>query len=140
MAVHGKLRKIDPEKLRTGITTALETTGILLEGEVIAQANENVDTGRHKGSITWKTKQRGSSGKKPAGGEDEITAPKDSYAVHIGSAVEYAPHLEYGHRTPSGGFIGPYPHFRNAMDANKKRVTNLFHKTFQDVIEKAGTC
>ena len=55
----GGFRKLDPAVLGTAIERSLDTVGIMLEGEVISRANENVDTGRQlhfhrKCGILWK--------------------------------------------------------------------------------------
>ena len=58
VAVSGGFRKLDSEKLAAAIERSLDTVGIMLEGEVISRANENVDTGRQlhfhrKCGILW---------------------------------------------------------------------------------------
>lgn len=136
MAVHvsGGFRKLEPEKLASSMQKSLDAVGILLEGEVISRANENVDTGRHKGSITWKTVDHGSSMQNSAKSEDEQSNPTERFEVHVGTAVHYAPHLEYGHKTKGGGHTKAYPHFRSAFDANKARAVKLFHKCYSKFI------
>jgi hypothetical protein len=134
VTVSGGLPKLDPEKLASAMHRSLDAVGILIEGDVISRANENVDTGRHKGSITWKTVRSGSSMEGQAKPEDQQSSPTDAFEVHIGTAVHYAPHLEYGHKTKGGGQTKAYPHFRHALQANKKRAVKVFHKYFTKFI------
>jgi hypothetical protein len=137
----GGFRELDPKLMEQAIDRSLTTVGILLEGEVIARANENVDTGRHKGSITWKVKGGGSEIAPDSTGqvkpEDEQSAPAAEHEVHVGTAVHYAPHLEYGHQVPGGGKAKAYPHFRSAFDENQKRVKHLFSKALKGFIQHA---
>jgi hypothetical protein len=134
VTVSGGLRKLDPEKLASAMHRSLDAVGILIEGDVISRANENVDTGRHKGSITWKTVRSGSSMEGQAKPEDQQSNPTERFEVHVGTAVHYAPHLEYGHKTKGGGHTKAYPHFRSAFDANKARAVKIFHKYFNKFI------
>lgn len=142
VSTSGGFRQLDPKLLREAQENSLSTVGILLEGEVISRANENVDTGRHKGSVTWKTVSAGSDIQPDSSGKvwpgDEQSEPQGPDEVHIGTNVEYAPHLEYGHRTKGGGFVPAYPHFRRAFDENKQRVSDLFTKAFRSFV-KHGT-
>ena len=145
MSVHttGGFRHLDPKLMEKAIDHGLKNAGILLEGEVIARANENVDTGRHKGSITWKVKHEGSDATPDSTGhvrtEDEQSSPAAEHEVHVGTAVEYAPHLEYGHEVPGGGSVRAYPHFRSAFDENQGRVKELFFKAFRRFVRRAKT-
>jgi hypothetical protein len=134
VTVSGGLRKLEPEKLASSMQKSLDAVGILLEGEVISRANENVDTGRHKGSVTWRTKRSGTAIQHPATEEDKQSDPTERFEVHVGTAVHYAPHLEYGHKTKGGGHTKAYPHFRSAFDANKARAVKIFHKYFNKFI------
>lgn len=74
--------------------------------EVIGQQAQNyatlqlypghgVDTGRLRGSI------------------DHAQVDDDTEA--IGTNVEYAPYIEFGHRTPYGGFVAPIPFLKPAV-------------------------
>lgn len=139
--VSGGFRKLDPNQLKTAMDRSLTTVGILLEGEVISRANENVKTGRHKGSITWQKASEGSDIRADRHGklwpEDEQTSPTERDEVHVGTAVHYAPHLEYGHKTRNGGFVQAYPHFRKAFDENIGRVRNLFQTSFRSFVKRA---
>jgi hypothetical protein len=137
VAVSGGFRELDPKKLTSAIERSLDTVGILLEGEVISRANENVDTGRHKGSITWKTQKSGSGMTEAAKSEDMQSAPTDQYEVHIGTAVHYAPHLEYGHKKKGGGSTQAYPHFRSAFDENLGKVKQLFSAALSKFVGKS---
>ena len=166
VTVSGGFRQLDPKQLQKAIDQSLKTAGIMLEGEVASRANENVDTGRHKGSITWATSKQGSQPKPDNQGKvhasDKQSKPLGSTEVHIGSAVEYAQDLEYGTsphviKAKNGKYLTwkgadgqfhskeqvnhpgtrAYPHFRNAFDENRKRVTELFHKKFKEFIQRA---
>lgn len=138
--VSGGFRQLKPEILEQAIDRSLTTVGILLEGEVVSRANENVDTGRHKGSVTWQVKSGGSelhpSGNGTIHPEDKQSSPNAEHEVHVGTAVHYAPHLEYGHRTKGGGFVPAYPHFRKAFDENLGKVKEVFQKSFSAFIKR----
>lgn len=166
VTVSGGFRELDPKKLQKAVDLSLKTAGIMLEGDVVSRANENVDTGRHKGSITWETTKQGSALRPDSKGkvhsEDKQSKPLSSQEVHIGSAVEYAQHLEYGTgphvikakngkyltwKGPDGRFhskeqvnhpgTAAYPHFRKAFDENRKRLTELFHTKLKEFIQRA---
>lgn len=137
MTISGGFRELDPKKLATAVERSLDTVGIMLEGEVITRANENVDTGRHKGSITWKTLKSGSDMAEAAKSEDMQSAPTEQYEVHVGTAVHYAPHLEYGHKKKGGGYTQSYPHFRSAFDENLGKVKQLFSAALSKFVGKS---
>lgn len=65
---------------------------IALSAQTSIAYNTPVDTGNLKRSWT-------------------ISEPKHingEWTIEVGSNLEYAPHLEYGHKTPSGGFVQGY--------------------------------
>lgn len=44
--------------------------------------------------------------------------------VHVGTNVEYAPPIEFGHRTKSGSHVSARPFLRPALDSLNQRVVN----------------
>lgn len=82
------------------IARAFDIIGGKAEGYV--KALTPVDTGRLRGSITYKTKRKGSSPESPATSGDGVQGRVKDAEVIIGTNVEYAPYIEFGAqgRTP----------------------------------------
>jgi HK97 gp10 family phage protein len=116
-----------PEKLEKAIEVALQSIGILMEGTAAQLAA--VDTGRLRGSITWATslKQDRVRGKAKYG--DRVDRPNRSRVVHIGTNVEYAPHVEYGTRRMSA-----QPFLRPAFDTHRGDVKTIFDDTIKRMV------
>lgn len=73
--------------------TAYEV-GLVVES--IAKSLSAIKTGRLKGSITTQSRDKGTRPDSPATGNDVIEKPGDNNEVLVGTAVEYAPYIEYG--------------------------------------------
>ena len=124
----------------------LEIIGKKISGDAISETP--IDTGRLRGSITYATARNQSSITGSAKAGDKIRKPISKYAVHIGTNVDYAPHVEYGTRKhainspvfmrdPRTGeqfwrYIGmhpgtqPQPFLRPALDRNRKIIPRDF--------------
>jgi len=83
-----------PEKMRKAIHVALTAVGVYITGEAVARVP--VDTGRLRGSLTWKTAEGGSSVRAPARPGDGVERPARENVVYIGTNVVYAAQKEYG--------------------------------------------
>lgn len=102
------------------IRRALEAVGIQAEGH--AKIKCPVDTGRLKGSISH-----------------QVGSGFDS-SVYIGTDVEYAPSVEYGHKQEVGryvpaigkrlkrAFVPAKPFLKPAIEENLDEYKNIFHK------------
>ena len=102
------------------IRRALEAVGIQAEGH--AKIKCPVDTGRLKGSISH-----------------QVGSGFDS-SVYIGTNVEYAPSVEYGHKQQVGryvpaigkrlkrAFVPAKPFLKPAIEENLDEYKNIFHK------------
>ena len=90
------------EELELAIARALEAMGLFAESNV--KAHTPVDTGTLRNSITHEVKSR---------------------EVDIGTNVEYAPYVEYGHRTPSGGFVDARHFLRDGIMNNLETYARL---------------
>ncbi len=82
------------EELNDKLVTALEACG--LQAERHAKLKCPVDTGRLRNSITHEQ-------------TNETTET-------VGSNVEYAPYVELGHTTPSGGTVPPQHFLQSAIE------------------------
>lgn len=107
--------------------TGLEAVGFMLESH--AKRAVPVKTGRLRGSISHATQQSPArvGGKAMAG--DGVSTPDDKYTLHVGTNVEYAPHVEYGTKRTRA-----QPYLRPAIDNNYKRATDLFNRELKRVL------
>jgi len=100
--------------------TAYET-GLVVEGQ--AKVLTPVKTGRLAGSITTQASDHGNNVRSPATDTDKINAPTDAMEVLVGTAVDYAPYVEYGTRRS-----GAQPFLRPALDLAKGNVLTIGRK------------
>jgi len=106
-------------ELDEAIDRALEAMGLEAEAFVKAACTA-VDTGLLRNSITYALhggpaatasyKADNPKPGTPSSGSYSGVAPNEPHTVFIGTNVEYAPYVEYGHRLPSGGQV-PGVHF-----------------------------
>lgn len=106
------------------IRRALEAVGIQAEGH--AKIKCPVDTGRLRGSISH-----------------QVGSGFDS-SVYIGTNVEYAPSIEYGHKQEVGryvpaigkrlkrAFVPAKPFLKPAIEENLDEYKNIFHTFLKD--------
>ena len=119
------------------IEKALVTIGGLIEGDAALEAPRK--TGRLAGSITYATKREQSAITRPGPGPDatdadKIGKPSKQHEVWVGTNVEYAEAVEYGHKRKSGrggalaslgGRVPAQPYLRPAMDRNRKKAIKI---------------
>ena len=91
------------DELELAIARALEAMGLLAEGNVKAHTPVG-DTGNLRNSITHEL---------------------GHHEVYIGTNIEYAPYVEYGHRTPSGGFVDPRHFMRDGIMNNLETYAKI---------------
>lgn len=125
------------------------TIGLYIAGEAMIRAQ--VDTGRLAGSITWATNKKKASVGAPATARDAVDSPTDEWTLHVGTAVEYAPHVEYGTRMMgmrsdiatkrtmrSHAATKAQPYLRPALDDNRNRAQDIYAKAIQGAIRRHG--
>jgi hypothetical protein len=114
--------------------------GLIVEAQ--AKFLAAVDQGRLRASITTQMRDRGTSAGGDAQRGDVIENPREELTAHVGTAVEYAPYMEFGTRPHWVGasvwiaklgawrYIGMHPgtpaqpYLRPAMDfAEGKKAT-----------------
>jgi len=134
--------KIYTDKINAAMTKAinngLKAACIMVEGQAVSLVP--VDSGRLKGSITWKTESdHGDTVNRETEGDIKLKTPVKKNQGIVGTNVEYAPYVEYG-TTPSFGtkivnlFKGKKTrkgmkgrsYLRKALDIRKKDITKMF--------------
>lgn len=103
--------------------TAFEI-GLAVEGQ--AKLLTPVDTGRLRGSITTQAAGRGTSVEGKAGGSDKIDPPQSQNEVLVGTAVDYAPFIEFGTVHQSA-----QPFLRPALDLAKGKTVSIAVKNYR---------
>jgi hypothetical protein len=135
--------------LRDATGRALVTIGMFIVGE--AMVRTPIDTGRLVGSITWATDKKKSAVMAPATGKDAVDNPSDEWTLHVGTAVKYAPHVEYGTRMMgmrsdiatrktlrAHTATKAQPYLRPALDENRDRAQEIYSKAIQGAIRRHG--
>lgn len=147
------------DELGVAIPRALEAAGLLIEG--YAKAKCPVDTGLLRNSITHalggqeaaikvyhadsakgavvkggKKLKTYKTGAATSMGWYEGTAPPEENTVFIGTNVEYAPYVEYGHMLPGStgksGSIKSGAHFlQSAMTGHPKKVEQIIEQALK---------
>lgn len=90
-----------------------------------------VDTGRLRGSITYRTKNSRDAVSGTAKADDGIQTQPGKYEGLIGTNVNYAAHVEYGTKR-----MAPRKFLRGGADAVMDKADAIFTKGFQQVIKK----
>lgn len=108
------------------LLAGLSAVGAFVEGNaaMLITENQNVDTGRLRGSITYsidgKTSRVNSFNKKDKAAQSDAVPRQDSIAtVSIGSNVEYAEFIEYAIRGKAKPFLRP------AVDNNRAVIGQI---------------
>ena len=112
------------------IERGLVAACIVIEDHVLKEikAKHIVDTGRLRGSITYATSTKRSYPKGEAKGSDAVSAPTFKGIGHVGTNVEYAEYVEYGHRTRGGGRVAPRSYMRAGLDKGKRKAIAAYNK------------
>ena len=113
------------------VFTGLEAVGFMLESH--AKRLVPVDTGRLRGSITYATQRKTGQVTAPAQSGDEVSRPTDEHTLHVGTNVEYAPHVEYGTVRSQA-----QPYLRPAIDNNHKQAAELMNREIQRVLRSGS--
>jgi HK97 gp10 family phage protein len=96
-------------------------TGLIVEGQARELAAKQ--TGRLQGSITTQAKTEGRQARKPAEKSDVIGKPTQDNVVYVGTAVEYAPYVEFGTKHSNA-----QPFLRPALDLAKGKTLDILEK------------
>lgn len=112
MGVDFKIEKDNTKEVLSAeekaVLTALTEIGLLVEGD--AKMKAPVDTGNLRNSITNQV-ERGER------------------AVYIGTPVEYAPYVEYGHRVgTSNAYVPPNPFLMPAVEDNQNEIKQIIEE------------
>ena len=95
--------------------------GLIVEAQ--AKALCPVDKGLLRGSITTQSQDKGSFPEAPASGSDVIAGPQDDQEVLVGTAVFYAPYVEFGTIRSNA-----QPFLRPALDLAKGRTLTVMEQ------------
>lgn len=121
-------------ELEEAIERALEAVGLQAEAYVKAACTA-VDTGLLRNSIThaiagkpaaastYKA-DKPKSGKASTGAYNGV-APQEKHTVYIGTNVEYAPYVEFGHSLPGGGKTKPVHFLQKGIMNNMSKYKEL---------------
>lgn len=69
---------------------------------------------------------------RPGGPHGELRLSSSVNEDEMGYMVEYAPHVEYGHRTIDGGFVQGQHFLKNNVDIQRP----IYHQDLQKAIKK----
>lgn len=116
-------------ELDEAIDRALESVG--LQASNYAKMSTPVDTGLLRNSMTYALGGEGAAistykddvGKKS--GSYSGSAPAEEKTVFIGTNVEYAPYVEFGHHLPSGGVVAGQHFLERAIVGHKNEYKKL---------------
>jgi len=108
----------------SGVTAA----AIQLEGRAALLCP--VDTGRLRGSITYRTYNSQDAPNPPAKADDGTNARPKKFEGYVGTNVEYAAHIEYGtKRSAAQSFL------RKAADTSRDDLSNIFTAQFRKMLK-----
>jgi len=96
-------------------------TGLIVEGQAKELAAKI--TGRLQGSITTQGRDEGRQAQAPAISDDVIKRPTSESTVYVGTALEYAPYVEFGTK-----FMDAQPFLRPALDLAKGKELTILEK------------
>lgn len=131
------------DELEEAIERALEAVGLQAENYAKVHLEGHIDTGLLRNSITHAL-----AGHPPAiasyhadkskGGKSAIgyyggNAPGGAgeHAVYVGTNVEYAPYVEFGHRTPSGAHVAGVRFLQQAVESHTEEYKQLIEKALK---------
>ena len=119
------------EVLSRAVRAGLTRVAMKIEGD--AKELSPVDSGRLRGSITYKIQGSGSSPQSPAVVMDAVSNSPDKFTAHIGTNVEYGQHVEYGTKRS-----GAQPFMRPALDRNRKPAQKIFSEELSKQLQVAN--
>lgn len=83
--------------------------------------------------------QRGKDGGTPVDtGYMRNTLLPDNDALELGYMAEYAPHVEYGHRTRNGGWVEGQYFLKNNADTQREIFKQDLEKQIAKMLKKGG--
>ena len=115
--------------LDEAIDRALEAVG--LQASNYARMGTPVDTGLLRNSMTYALGGQGAAistykaDKGTKSGQYSGAAPAEERTVFIGTNVEYAPYVEFGHHLPSGGVVAGQHFLERAIVGHKSEYKKL---------------
>jgi HK97 gp10 family phage protein len=119
-------------KADVGLAASLFTIGLVVEGQ--AKLLCPVDQGRLRGSITVQSDVDGTNVSGAARASDKINSPREELVVHVGTAVEYGPYVEFGTvRSSAQPFLRPA--LDNARGRSQRIAITGIRRDFGDLIE-----
>lgn len=119
-------------KFDKSLLAGITASAITLEREIVRNIDDMniIDTGRYKGSITYRSYTGQSS---PTKSGDGVQSVPQRYEAFVGTNVDYARPLEFGHTLRNGKWVKERPAIRKAADEKKKEVLSAFVRTFAKV-------
>lgn len=104
---------------------------VVLDIEGSAKLLSPWDTGRLRGSITYRTTTREDKPRPPAKPEDGVQSRPKKGEAYIGTNVEYAAHQEFGTvKMKAQSFL------RKAVDTRRSIAPGIFAQTFRRVMAR----
>lgn len=96
------------------IITALKAVGAQAQGHATAEitAVGAVDTGRLRDSIEFDVEDK---------------------TLYVGTNVEYAPYVEFGHKTTKGNDVAARPYLRPAIEKNLSEYQQIFEQELSKI-------
>jgi len=116
------------EKIELAALSGLTAAAIQLEGKAALLCP--YDTGRLRGSITFRTYNAQDAPKPPAKSGDGTNARPKKFEGYIGTNVEYAAHVEYGTKRK-----GARSFLRKAADESRDELSNIFTAQFRKMLK-----
>ena len=127
-------------ELEEAIERALEAVGMQAEAYTKAACSA-VDTGLLRNSITYAlagkpantstySADNAKPGKQNTGAYSGV-APFEKNTVYVGTNVEYAPYVEYGHSLPSGGHVAGIHFLQNGVMGHSDTFTKLVEQALK---------
>ena len=105
-----RIKHIDLIK-KTKEATTIAVLAVAEQGVTIAKPLTPVDKGQLRGSIN--------------------AQPRSRTTAVYGSNVEYAPHVEFGHKTSSGNTVPAQSFLRISADILKNKASGIFARAFR---------
>ena len=99
--------------------------GLAFEVERDAKIKAPYITGALEGSIYTRTKKGGTRPKKMKGHNYvELPKPSGKIIAVVGSGIEYAAYVEFGHHTRGGSFVAARPYLGPAVEGKARKLND----------------